>query len=231
MDLGVRQIRTAGKGSGSIELTLPAEFRDLVGLPCKVTLRDGSHPDIILRPDLARVHQAFSDLWQRMVEAVLPDDPSAFPSTAFGFGLRPRIGGEEPYLCWRDGLALAGPPPHEAEALCRTLAAFGQVLAPDLGIDPLLTAQFGTACGWRLTGASCLPDAQEIQDLVSLHLAPYRPALAASDQEINEAFWETAAPQLNALADLFGDFSVNSANYARLRAAWRRGRCVELSGQ
>ena len=52
MDLGVRQIRSAGKGSGSIELTLPADLRDLVGLQCRIMLRDGSRPDIVLQPDL-----------------------------------------------------------------------------------------------------------------------------------------------------------------------------------
>ena len=114
MDLGVRQIRTSGKGSGSIELTLPAGLRDLVGLPCRVILRDGSRPDIVLQPDLRHALAAFKTVWHAMGAAVVPDDaktsimPVALPLGEFAFGLQPRAtGGEMPYLCWRDGLALA----------------------------------------------------------------------------------------------------------------------------
>lgn len=231
MDLGVRQIRTAGKGSGSIELTLPAELRDLVGLPCKVTLRDGVRPDIVLRPDLQHVHAAFNALWHPMQAALMPEDPTAFPSTAFEFGLYPRAGRSDiPFLCWRDGLALASAPPHDPAAVSRTLAAFAQVLAPDIGLDPELAAGFGAACGWRLTGVAPAADAQEASDLVALHLPRGRSPLNAADGAVDAAFWSLAAPVLNATADLFAEWTADPARHAALRAAWRRGRFIELNG-
>jgi hypothetical protein len=231
MDLGVRQIRTAGKGSGSIELTLPAELRDLVGLPCKVTLRDGSRPDIVLRPDLGRVHDAFSALWHPMQAALMPEDPTAFPSSAFEFGLHPRAASADvPFLCWRDGLLLAAYPPYEAAAVSRTVAAFAQAMAADLGLDPDLAIGFGTACGWRLAGAAPAADAQEACDLVALHLPRGRPPLAAAGGDLDAAFWALAAPALNATADLFAAWTADPARHAVLRAAWRRGRAIELNG-
>jgi hypothetical protein len=230
MDLGVRQIRTAGKGSGSIELTLPAELRDLVGLPCKVTLRDGSRPDIVLRPDLQRVHDALDRLWVAMALILLPDEPAAFPSTAFTFGMQPRPGGDGPYLCWRDGLALAGVEPYDAAAVSRTLAAFAQAMAEDIGIAPALASGFGAACGARLTGMVPDPLEQEACDLASLHLPPVTPPLTQAGHTLDETFWHLAAPVLDAVANLFTDFTTDPSNHARLRAAWRRGRAIELDG-
>ena len=101
MDLGVRHIRTAGKGSGSIELTLPAELRDLVGLPCRIVLRDGSRPDIVLQPDLQRALIAFATLWQAMARGLLRDgvasaggeDPPKLPVAAFGCAVVRKDGG------------------------------------------------------------------------------------------------------------------------------------------
>jgi len=229
MDLGVRQIRTAGKGSGSIELTLPADLRDLVGLPCRITLRDGNRPDIVLQPDLQRAHRAFAMLWHAMADVLLTDD-TPFPLPDFTFGLHPRYGGNPaPFLSWRDGLALAGPPPHDAAAVSRTLATFGQVMAPLIDIDPALSAAFGAACGFLLTGAPPTPDAQQACDLVALHLADTRPPLGALDAT-GSPFWLLAEPVLAAAAGLFAAWTADPAGHATLCAAWRRGRSIEMSG-
>jgi hypothetical protein len=231
MDLGVRQIRTAGKGSGSIELTLPSELRDLVGVPCKVTLRDGSRPDIVLRPDLQRVHDALDQLWRKMVQILLPGEPIPFPTTVFTFGLQPRSGGEGPYLCWRDGLALAGVEPYDANAVSRTLSAFAQAMAEDIGIAPTLASGFGAACGARVTGTVPDPMEQEACDLAALHLPPVTPPLTQAGQALDDTFWDLATPVLQAVSNLFTDFTTHPANHARLRAAWKRGRAIELGGE
>lgn len=186
MDLGVRQIRTSGKGSGSIELTLPTDLRDLVGLPCRIILRDGSRPDIVLQPDLRRAHQAFSELWQAMATALLPGDAEipAFPVGAFGFGLHPRgRGGDLPFLCWRDGLVLAAAAPHDPDAVSRTLAALGHAMAQGLSIDPALGFAFGAACGYLVAGVPPTSDGQEACDIaaVALHVTYPAPNWLASD--------------------------------------------------
>jgi hypothetical protein len=230
MDLGVRQIRTAGKGSGSIELTLPTDLRDLVGLPCRITLRDGSRPDIVLQPDLQRAHTAFSALWQPMALLLLRDG-APFPLAAFGFGLHPRPGaGAAPFLCWRDGLLLAAPPPHESAAVSRTLGAFGHALAAPLDIAPALAAGFGAACGYLLSGNPASSDGQEACDLAAAHLPHARPPLAANAGAVDPDFWRRAAPVLAGIADLFVGWTADPSGYATLRAAWRRGRSIEMSG-
>ncbi len=231
MDLGVRQIRTAGKGSGSIELTLPVELRDLVGLPCKVTLRDGSRPDIVLRPDLRRALDAFESLWRPMARSLLPHAPGVFPAARFTFGLQPRAGGEGPYLCWRDGLQLALGAAQDSEALARVFAAFAHAMACDIGIEPGFAGGFGVVCGLRLTGSVADYAEQEACDLAVRHLPPLLPPLAAAGGVVGAGFWTLADAVLEAAANLFVEVSSDPVNLARLRAAWRRGRAIELSGE
>jgi hypothetical protein len=236
MDLGVRQIRTSGKGSGSIELTLPSELRDLQGLPCRIVWRDGGRPDIVLQPDLRRARTAFAAIWRAMAASLLPDDHDTpeLPMAAFTFGLQPRSsGGGLPFLCWRDGLALAAAAPHDPAAVARTMAAFGQVLASELGIAPDLAFGFGTACGYLLTGIHASSDGQEACDLAAASLP--RTAPSANGEECasgvgSDAFWRHAAPRLTALAELFLGWTADPAGHDKLRAAWRRGRAIEMSG-
>jgi hypothetical protein len=235
MDFGVRQIRTAGKGSGSIELTLPSELRDLQGLPCRIVLRDGGRPDIVLQPDFRRARTAFSAIWQAMALRLLPNEKQTpeLPMAAFAFGLQLRASlGDMPFLCWRDGLALAGTAPHEPHAVARTIAAFGQALAAELDIAPHLAFGFGVACGYLIAGVTATPDGQEACDLTAatLSFSTSDAAEACIAGVESEAFWRHAAPRLVAVADLFLAWSADPSGYDRLRAAWRRGREIEMSG-
>lgn len=164
MDLGVRQIRSSGKGSGSIELTLPSDLRELVGLQCRVLWRDGSRPDIVLQPDLRSAHRAFAALWHSMAALLFRDDTNTpgIPLGSFVFALQPRPGSDAmPFLCWRDGLALAAAAPHDPSGIARTLWAFGRVMAARLQIDPSLADGFGAACGYLVSGVPATPDAQD----------------------------------------------------------------------
>jgi hypothetical protein len=238
MDLGVRQIRTAGKGSGSIELTLPSELRDLVGLPCRIILRDGSRPDLVLQPDLRAAHLLFSLVWQRLTACLVTDDADVprFPVSAFDFGLQRRDArAEKPFLCWRDGLVLAGEPPHEPEAVARIISAQASALAERLEIGAEHANGFGAACGYLVAGVPAEADEQEARDLAA---ATLRETARLDDTATVEAcaagigsdiFWQRAAPLLAATADLFAGWTNDPASYDALRAAWRRGRTIELN--
>jgi hypothetical protein len=243
MDLGIRQIRTAGKGSGSIELTLPAELRDLVGLPCRILLSDGSRPDIVLQPDLRQARDIFASIWNAMASALLPLDGGRegrghlpeLPLSAFSFALQPRSpNGERPFLSWRDGLALAAAAPHDPQAVSRTIAALGQALAGKLDIDPAFAGGFGAACGFLLAGVATSSDEQEARDLVAdalrPHIVPDRTAEACACGIMSDVFWHYATPKLSAIAEVFLGWNADPAGHAALRAAWRRGRAIEMSG-
>jgi hypothetical protein len=240
MFLGSRHIRTAGKGSGSIELTLPSQLRNLVGVACSVTLRDGSRPDIVLQPDLQAAQAAFAALWGDMA-AILPvhdEDRPSLPLAAFGFGLKlPASTTGRPFLCWQDGLALSAVAPHDQAAASRTLAAFGHAMAAMLGIAADLAPGFGAASGYLLTGNVPCADWQEVCDLAAAaQLNDCRPgaAWAAANGCITGVggrdFWARALPLLTGTAEMFVRWSDDPDSLAKLRAAWRRGRSIDMNG-
>ena len=219
----MRQIRTAGRGSGSIEVTLPSVLRSLVGLSCRVTLRDGARPDIVLQPDLRQAHAAFVSVWRAMAGTLLgpSEELPPFPVASFGFGLQHRDGSADvPFLCWHDGLALASallPPP---QAVSRVVAALGQALAAELAITPYFAADFGAACGFLAGGVAPSFDGQAVCDRVAAALPGVSRAVRCGDVR-DDAFWIATAPLLLAVAKLFRDWAVEPAG---------RGMAVALSG-
>jgi len=233
MDFGTRQIRTAGKGSGSVELTLPGELRRLVGLPCRILLHDGERPNIVLQPDLARARDAFGALWGALALALLGEPAPAFPAPAFSFGLLRRAGGADcPYLCWQDGLAL-GAGTATAEAVACSIAACAQQMAPDLAIAPSLAGPFGAVCGFTAIGRVAFPDWQVHCDVACVALSghpAWHPghAFAQAPDTRGDPFWAQLTPALCRVADVFAGWSQPGSAYPALRAAWRRGRSIEL---
>ncbi|MBI1879961.1 MAG: hypothetical protein HYR94_17375, partial [Chloroflexi bacterium] len=66
MYLGTRKIRSAGRTSGSIELTLPPQLQGLEGVECRLVVRDGPRPEIVLQPDLSAAQALLQELWQKL---------------------------------------------------------------------------------------------------------------------------------------------------------------------
>jgi len=66
MHLGTRRIRSAGRTSGSVEITLPPMLQVLEGTECQLMVRDGPRPEIVLQPDLAATQDLFQTLWQKI---------------------------------------------------------------------------------------------------------------------------------------------------------------------
>lgn len=117
MEFGTRSIRSAGQGSGSAEVTLPAAFRGLVGLPCRLALRDGLRPEIMMQPELRAARLALAKLWAMLTEVLVTLWPGE------------RNSGGRPRLAWSNGLALAGPAPHGAALLVQEGILPGAALA------------------------------------------------------------------------------------------------------
>jgi hypothetical protein len=238
MDLGVRQIRTAGKGSGSVELTLPGELRHLVGLPCRITLHDGVRPDIVLQPDLTSAFNALSAVWHSLAltlsGAAGARETGRFPAAAFTFGLQPRAGDTNtPYLSWQDGIAIAAGQ-RDPGATARSIAACAMQYAGEIDIATVRAAPFGAVCGYLACGVLACPQWQEPCDIAASELAAsgvWQPGAAwrALPDARVERFWPVLAPALAATARLFAGWNRPDAEYAALCAAWRRGRSIELN--
>jgi hypothetical protein len=235
MEFGTRTIRSAGQGSGSVEVTLPVAFRDLTGVACRLALRDGLRPEIVLQPDLRPARQAFARLWDTLRELLEAEAPSTPPLAELLITLWPAATATEakPRLAWQDGLALSAAAPHDAAAVARCVAAFTQLLAAPLGIAADLAAGFGAAAGFALAGHAP-PGAEAEAEIGAALLArdAIRPgdALAAAGDALSEGFAASARPALVLLRDAHLDWTADPARFAALRAAWRRGVALEFQG-
>ena len=83
-----RKVRSSGRTSGSIEITLPPEMHTLEGIECRLMLCDGVRPEIVIRPDVSIAEVVFADLWERLRIAftqIGDIGPSPSPTLRFPF--------------------------------------------------------------------------------------------------------------------------------------------------
>ena len=55
-------------------------------------------------------------------------------------------------------------------------------------------------------------------------------ALQGEAAEFWPVFWREAGPVLGMIAEVFAGWGKDPASHVELRAAWRRGRSIEMSG-
>ncbi len=108
MDWSKRRIRSAGRTSGSVEITLPAEMQALEGVECRLVLRDGARPEIVLQPDVSVAEAVFAELWERLRIAFAGiGDVGDFSLGDFDVGLFPaRHWRDKPPLSYQDALTI-----------------------------------------------------------------------------------------------------------------------------
>ncbi len=108
MNLGSRRIRSAGRTSGSVEVTLPAEMQALEGVECRLILRDGARPEIVLQPDVSLAEKVFAGLWERLRIAFAKiGEIGDFSLADFDVGLFPsRHWRDKPPLSYYDALVI-----------------------------------------------------------------------------------------------------------------------------
>ncbi len=226
MELGTRNIRSAGLGSGSIEVTLPSPLRDMAGLPCRITLRDGLRPEVVLVPELRPAREALQRLWNLLSEAIAAP-LGTLPLAGIGITLQPAAGLEQ--LAWVDALALAKPAPHRPEQLCRPLRTMALHAAQVLELGEATASAFAAATAHAVTGLVPLPADQEACDIAAALVAPAGPA-EFGDDAFDTALWSAAAPLLRRLLELHQDLDHHPERLGALRRAWRQGVALELTG-
>lgn len=173
MHLGTRRIRSAGRTSGSIEITLPALLQGLKGVNCQLIVRDGPRPEIVLQPDLSAAQDLFQRLWQKIQLGLgeigeLPEFSLAnFTLTFFPI----QSWQERPSLAYTDALAIlqqldqrasfALSRSHEngngsegdMDAFARLLASLAVAASYPLGLQGRFALAFGDGLAYLVTGS------------------------------------------------------------------------------
>jgi hypothetical protein len=228
-----RKIRSSGRTSGSVEITLPTELHVLEGVNCRLMVRDGVRPEIILQPDLSRAHAVFEDLWSKLRLGLGESgEIGEFSLADYKLSLFPcNVWQLRPPLSYADALAASsecpGSPSDAAEALSRLLAGLAVGAAYRLGLAATLALAFGDAVAYLLTGVS--PGLGTDFERGMAHLAfgenhPDAPLCLSSD----EGVWRWARPGLQRVYEEFSAWQQNPNEYESARDKWYRGLQIEV---
>lgn len=159
-DLGTRRIRSAGRSSGSVVITLPPELAGLSGLDCALSLSEGAEPVIEIRPDWKTVHAALDRAWRAMRQEFaqdlmeIPTFPWHLARIVPRLG-RPAVSDGRVDLALEDiGALWHRNPDRHAGDVARLIRFLGSLDARDQGQGDLIADDYGRALSYLFTADS-----------------------------------------------------------------------------
>ncbi|MFO0347055.1 MAG: hypothetical protein ACK503_12370 [Labrys sp. (in: a-proteobacteria)] len=204
-DLGTRRIRSAGRSSGSVVITLPPELAGLSGLDCALSLSEGAEPVIEIRPDWKTVHAALDRAWHAMrqefsgIPVENPALPWQFARIVPRLG-RPAVSDGRVDLALEDiGALWQRTPDQPSGDLARLIRFIGSIDARDQGQSDLIADDYGRALSYLFTADSCDVDLF-IADLVAsvTGVAPLDRVTGTAAIDARD-FWARFAPEARRL--------------------------------
>jgi hypothetical protein len=237
MHLGKRNVRSAGRQSGSVELTLPVELSILEGIACYLDLRDGISPEIVLRPDLNSAVPVFEKIWELLalgLEKVGAIEDFAEADYRLALFHSAKLGPSPP-LAYADALAInryrvAGgeAPPQVLEAFARIVESMAAVAGERLGLSNELAALFGNQVAYLISGETL-----GARDAFARGLALHSTGQAKSVElcrsvPLTTEHWRRAQTGLARAYDQFATWNNDPAVYAKERELWYRAHHFEI---
>jgi hypothetical protein len=237
MYLGTRRIRSAGRTSGSIEITLPTQLQVLEGVECRLMVRDGSRPEIVLQPDLSTAQALFNALWQRLrlglgeVDEIGDFSPADFTLALFP----PRHWQERPPLAYADALAVlrqrTRQENRDPEALTRMLAFLAVAAGYRLGLKDALALAFGDALAYLITGTPAGLGTDFERGMAHRTFWGEGCAQHPLGSPFDDQVWQQARPGLRRVYDQFRTWQEDTEAYAAAREKWYRALTMEMRVQ
>lgn len=236
MQFGTRKIRSSGRGSGSVEITLPVDLAVLEGVPCGIELRDGLMPEVVLRLEFGPLTALFEAAWQRLAlgfEGV--DDIGVFSESDYVLGLFAERGlPGKPCLAYADAL-VAGQAMErdgtDGEASMRTLEAFARILeamaavaGARLDLTPGLAGLLGNQIAFAATGAP-VPNLDAFARSALLEVSG-ETGWCRGDP-LSEDRWRAAQADLKRLYLRIAEWNQDDTRLETARDHWYRARRVE----
>jgi hypothetical protein len=234
MYLVTRRIRSAGRTSGSIEITLPAQLQVLEGVKCRLMVRDGPRPEIVLQPDLSAAQSLFDALWQKLGLGLGEiDDIGEFSPADFTLALfPPRHWQERPPLAYADALAIlrqrSGQEDREPEALPRLLAFLAVAASYRLGLNGTLALAFGDAVAYLVAGTPAGLGTDFERGMAHRTFWGDGRAQQPLGSPFDDQVWQQARTGLRRVYDQFRTWQEDPEVYAAAREKWYRALTVEM---
>jgi len=232
-----RKIRSSGRGSGSVEITLPVELAVMEGVKCGVELRDGLMPEVVLRPDIGFLVTVFEAVWGRLAIGLEPvGDIGGFSEADYVMGLFAERGlPDRPCLAYADALlAEQSLLPGEASSIdvrARSLEAFGRMIeamaavaGKRLGLSHTMAALLGNQIAYTATGAPVASVDAFVRSALSHDFGEVG---WCGGDPLSEDCWLAAGPGLERLYMRFVDWDKDDGGLQKARDHWYRARRVE----
>jgi hypothetical protein len=241
MHLAKRKVRSAGRTSGSVEITLPVEVQALVGIECEIILQDGVRPQIVLQPDLSVAQALFIELWEMLRRGLgAVGDIGDFALSDFNVALvPPRHWYERPPLSYNDALTLQRYIEQKASssriqssvALLRLITFLAINASYRLGIKGQLAIAFGDALGYLVTGASGGHGSEFERDAALAAYGAGQRLVAGQIEALSiEGDWTVAREGLQRVHELFAAWQADPAEYQAARDRWWQARITVEAG-
>jgi hypothetical protein len=239
MYLATRRIRSAGRTSGSIEITLPAQLQVLEGAECRLMVRDGPRPEIVLQPDLSAAQALFHTLWEKLrlglgeIDELGDFSPADFTLAFFP----PRYWQERPPLAYADALAVLRqqaltptlPQGGEGEGALTRLLAFLTVAAGyRFGLQNALTLAFGDAVAYLITSTPAGLGTDFERGMAHRIFWGEGRAQQPLGSPFDDQVWQEARPGLRRVYDQFHTWQERPEVYSAARENWYRALTVEV---
>jgi hypothetical protein len=255
MYLGTRSIRSAGRTSGSVEITLPSQLQCLEGVECRLMVRDGPRPEIVLQLELSAAQALLHELWQKLhlglgeIDEVGDFSPADFTLALFP----PPHWLDRPPLAYADALAVLRPPTTDhrpptavsgrtavsrqpsavgggegTEALTRLLAFLAVAAGYRLGLQGTLALAFGDAVAYLVTGMPAGLGTDSERGMAHRAFWGDGRAQQPLGSPFDDQVWQRARPGLRRVYDQFHTWQENPEAYAAAREKWYRALTVEM---
>ncbi len=236
MHFGKRNIRSAGRSSGSVEITLPVELAVLEGVACRLSLRDGLVPEIVLQPDLLAIIPVFDKLWNLLrlgLEEI--GEIGDFAEADYGFGLfRASKLGTTPSLIYADALLIRrsldadiDASPQLLEAFARIIESMAAVAGSRLGLSSERAALFGNEVACLVSGEMIGARDAFARSLASQSSSAPRDAGWCHDAPLSTDNWRSARNALNHAYDQIKSWDNDPIVFTKERELWYRARHFE----
>lgn len=236
MYFGERRIRSAGRRSGSVEITLPVDLAVLEGIPCRLHLRDGLSLEIVLEPDLCSAMSVFEKVWALLTIGLEEiEEIGDFAESDYGFGLfRSTKFGTMPSLAYGDALLIQRgledgnrSAPHALEAFAHVIESMAAVGGRRLGLTGEHGALFGSQVAYLVSG-----EVIGGRDPFARSVAPLAPSALKEagwcrSGPLDAEMWRGARAGLATVFEQFRAWERDPALFARERQHWYRARQFE----